>query len=36
MSHHTQQKLIVRMLYDDALVAAVHAAPEQTEDSQLI
>ncbi len=30
MSHHTLQKLVVRMHFDDAFVAAVHAAPEQT------
>ncbi len=30
MSHHTLQKLMVRMLFDEAFVAAVHAAPEQT------
>ncbi|HEX4951118.1 MAG TPA: hypothetical protein VFZ34_30960 [Blastocatellia bacterium] len=29
MSHHTMQKLVVRMLFDEAFVAAVHAAPEQ-------
>lgn len=29
MSHHTLQKLMVRMLFDEAFVAAVHAAPEQ-------
>ena len=29
MSHHTLQKLIVRMHFDEAFVAAVHAAPEQ-------
>ena len=28
MSHHTLQKLVVRMLYDDAFVTAVHAAPD--------
>ncbi len=30
MSHHTLQKLMVRMLFDEAFVAAVQAAPEQT------
>ncbi len=30
MSHHTLQKLVVRMLYDDAFTAAVHAAPDET------
>jgi hypothetical protein len=29
MSHHTLQKLVVRMLWDEAFVAAVHAAPDQ-------
>ncbi|MBI1763334.1 MAG: hypothetical protein HYR56_18065 [Acidobacteria bacterium] len=29
MSHHTLQKLVVRMFWDEAFVAAVHAAPEQ-------
>jgi hypothetical protein len=29
MSHHTLQKLMVRMLFDEAFVAAVHNAPEQ-------
>ncbi len=29
MSHHTLQKLVVRMHFDEAFVAAVHAAPEQ-------
>ena len=29
MSHHTLQKLMVRMLFDEAFVAAVHATPEQ-------
>lgn len=29
MSHHTLQKLVVRMLWDEAFVAAVHTAPEQ-------
>jgi hypothetical protein len=30
MSHHTLQKLMVRMLFDEAFVAAVYAAPKQT------
>ena len=30
MSHHTLQKLVVRMHFDEAFVAAIHAAPEQT------
>jgi hypothetical protein len=30
MSHHTLQKLMVRMMFDEAFVAAVHSAPEQT------
>lgn len=29
MSHHTLQKLMVRMLFDEAFVASVHAAPDQ-------
>lgn len=29
MSHHTLQKLMVRMLFDESFVTAVHAAPEQ-------
>lgn len=29
MSHHTLQKLVVRMLWDEAFVEAVYAAPEQ-------
>ncbi|MBL8202915.1 MAG: hypothetical protein JNM09_01705 [Blastocatellia bacterium] len=29
MSHHTLQKLMVRMLFDEAFVAAVHTAPDQ-------
>lgn len=29
MSHHTLQKLMVRMLFDESFVATVHAAPEQ-------
>lgn len=30
MSHHTLQKLVVRMLFDEAFVTAVHASPEET------
>src|SRR5262245_1605552 len=29
MSHHTLQKLMVRMLFDEELVEAVYSAPEQ-------
>lgn len=29
MSHHTLQKLMVRMLFDEAFVAAVHDAPQE-------
>jgi hypothetical protein len=30
MSHHTLQKLVVRMMWDEAFVEAVHATPDQT------